>query len=72
MAALAKRLPVLFIPKELHVAPVRDDVIHNRGRSELALPQAFRAQRMLAQKTPPRGAPATAVTALCGVAAKAV
>ena len=72
MATLAKRLPVAFIPKEPHVASVRNNVIYHCRWAEPPLPQALRAQRVLAQKTSPRGAPATAITALCGVATKPV
>ena len=50
MAVLAKGLPVVFIPEQPTVAPVRDDVIHyGRGR-QLPFSLTFRAQWMLFQK----------------------
>ena len=42
MAVLAKRLPVFFIPEQLLVPSVRDDVIHNRRWGEDARLQALR------------------------------
>ena len=32
MAILAERLPILPIPKQLHVSPMEDDVIHDSGQ----------------------------------------
>jgi hypothetical protein len=47
MASLAERLPVRLIPEQPLVTPVRDDVIHNGCRDDLALRLAEGAQRML-------------------------
>ena len=38
MARLAQRLPVSFVPEELRIAPMRQDVVdHRRGRQHTAL-----------------------------------
>jgi hypothetical protein len=46
MAALAKGLPVVFIPEQLPVAPVRNDVIDNGRRGYVSFSQTLDAQRM--------------------------
>ena len=46
MAPLAQRLPVVLIPEELRITPVRNDVVHNRGFRQLLLCQALDAKRM--------------------------
>ena len=43
VAAFAKRLPVAFIPEQLLVAPVRDDVVNHGGGRERAMLHALRA-----------------------------
>ena len=50
MAALAKGLPVLFIPEQRPVAAMRDDVINHGRRSQHTVPAAFRAERVLAEE----------------------
>ena len=50
MAALAKGLPILFIPEQMLIAPVWDDVVNHRCRRNDALSHAFRAQRIALQK----------------------
>ena len=67
MAAFAKRLPVAFIPKQLHVAPVRDDVVNHGAGRELALLHTFRTQRMAAEKPCTRCAPLAVISPAGGV-----
>ena len=67
MAAFAKRLPVAFIPKQLPVAPMRDDVINHGGGRELALLHAFRAQRMAAEKPCAGCSPLAAISPTGGI-----
>ena len=67
MAAFAKRLPVAFVPKQLHVAPVRDDVVNHGGGREFALLHTFRTQRMAAKKPCAGGAPLAAISPTGGV-----
>ena len=50
MASLAERLPVRLIPEQPLVTPVRNDVIHNGCRDDLALRLAECTQRMLLQE----------------------
>ena len=67
MAALAKGLPVCFVPEQPLVTPVRNNMIHHGGGGKLAFPPAFRAQRMPLQKSfsflPPSGVIAPGVRA---------
>ena len=67
MAAFAKRLPVAFIPKQLPVAPVRDDMVNHGSGREFALLHTFRTQRMAAEKTCAGGAPLAAISPAGGV-----
>ena len=59
MAALAKGLPVAFIPEQFLIAPVRDDVIDHRRRGEPILFHTFNAQGMPSEvslsRCPPTG-----------------
>ena len=50
MASLAEWFPVRLIPEQALVTPVRNDVIHNGCRDNLALRLAEGAQRMLLQE----------------------
>ncbi len=66
MAALAKGLPVLFIPEQLGIAAMRFDVVHNRRRDEASLCLAADAPRMTFQIELPGFLPFPSVTArLC-------
>lgn len=67
MASLAKRLPVPFIPEQLLIAPMRDNVVDHGRRDDLPALQTFRAQRMLAQEAVARDAPFTAIAPAMGV-----
>ena len=57
MTALAKGLPVLFIPEKFAVAAMRNDMVdHGRGRQYTVF-LAFRTQGMPGQKRLPRLSP---------------
>ena len=64
MAVLAKRLPVGAIPKQNRIATVRNDVVNNGGRRQLAIVSAFCAKRILFEEQLTGGAPFAVVTAL--------
>ena len=67
MASLAKRLPVPFIPEQLLIAPMWNDVIDHGRRGKDAALQAFRAQRMSAQEAVTGYAPFMAVPPAMGI-----
>jgi len=50
MAFLAKRFSVCLIPEQPLIAPMRDNVIHERCRNDLSLSLAESAQRTLFQE----------------------
>ena len=50
MAVLAKGLPVVFIPEQLPIAAMGNDMIDHRGGGKLSYLPALRAQRMLLQE----------------------
>ena len=50
MAFLAEWLPVVLIPEQLLISPMREDMIHHRRGHDLALRLAKGAQRMLLQE----------------------
>lgn len=57
MAVLTKGLPVLFIPEKRMIAAMGNDMVdHGCGR-QMAVFQAFGAQRMLSKKRLPRLSP---------------
>lgn len=67
MTAFAKRLPVAFIPEQILVAPVRDDVVNHGGGREFALLHTLRTQRMAAKKPCAGCAPLAAISPTGGV-----
>ena len=67
MAALAQRLPVPFIPEQLLIAPMRNDVIDYGRRGKDAALQAFRAQWMSAQVAVTGYAPFMTVSPTMGI-----
>ena len=67
MTAFAKRLPVAFIPEQILVAPVRDDVVNHGGGREVAMLHAFSTQRMAAEKPCAGCAPLAAISPAGGV-----
>ena len=65
MAALAQGLPVFFVPEQLLVAPMRDDVIYNRRRGDDACFQTRCAQRISPQVPVAGNTPFAIIAALC-------
>ena len=72
VAALAKCLPVVFIPKECLIASVRNDMVHNRGRSDDACLQALHAQRISPQIAVAGSTPFASVSTFCSITAHPV
>ena len=64
VAVLAKRLPVGAVPKQIGIATVRNDVVNNGGRRQLAIVSAFCAERILFEEQRPGRAPFAVITAL--------
>ena len=64
VAVLAKRLPVGAIPEQYRITPVRNDMVNNRGRRQLAVFSAFCAERILFEEQRPGRAPFAVITAL--------
>ena len=46
MAVLAQRLPVVLVPEQLIIPPVRDDVINHRSSHQMALTLVKCAERV--------------------------
>ena len=65
MAVLAQRLPIAFIPEQLLISSMRDNVIHNRCRGEDTRLQAFSAEWISPQITITSAAPFAIIAALC-------
>ena len=72
MTALAQGLPVIFVPEQPRIAPVRDNMVNNGGWSQPASPHAGRAQRVLFQKRLPCGLPFPVVATKGGTAAQGI
>ena len=72
MAALAQGLPVFFVPEQLLVAPMRDDVIYNRRRGDDACFQTRCAQRISPQVPVAGNTPFAIIAALCSTSAHPV
>ena len=68
MAALAKGLPVIFIPEKIAISAMGNDMIYYGCRGQMAVFLAFRAQRMPGQKSFSRLLPVCVVSS-CGRAA---
>lgn len=64
MARLAKRLPVLSIPKQLQVTFVRLNVVNNRGWNHTTKVHVHLAKRMLTQEHQPGLLPLVAIPSL--------
>lgn len=56
-----KCLPVRFIPKELFVSLMRDDVVHDSGRSNASIAFTLSAQRMICEECQSSTAPGNTV-----------
>ena len=65
MAVLAQRLPIAFIPEQLLIPSMRDDVIHNRRRGDDAYLQALGAEWISPQVSVSGAAPFAVISALC-------
>src|SRR5471032_2856013 len=63
MAGPTERLPVLPIPEQILISPVRDDVVNDSGRLDEPLALTPGTQRMTAQEAFARPLPAVAVKA---------
>lgn len=61
MASLAQRLPVVFIPEQLLIAPVRNHMVDYRCRCEPAVLHALIAQRVALQESRAGLSPAAVV-----------
>ena len=68
MAALAKGLPVCFVPEQPGIAPMRGDVIHDGCGRQHAPLHAGVAQRIARQKLFAGFPPVRAIAALRGAA----
>ena len=64
MAVLAQRLPVGAIPKQNRIASVRNDVVNNGGRCQLAIVSAFCAEWILFEEQRTGRPPFAVITAL--------
>ena len=64
VTALAKRLPVAFIPEKALVCAMGNDVINDRRGRELAVAPTLRAERVLPKIPVAGGAPAGIISAL--------
>lgn len=58
---IAQGLPVAAVPEQIHIAPVRLDVVDHGGGRNDAASLAVRAERMLAQEAGPGLLPAVGV-----------
>ena len=72
MAVLAQRLPVAPIPEQNGIAAMRDDVVNNGSRCQLAFFSAFGTERILFEEQRPGRAPFSFITAFGGISAHAV
>ena len=72
MAILAQRLPVLLIPEQILVTPVRNDVVHHRRSSQPAFLLALDAQWMPSKIRRPHLAPLAVIPAIGGPTAQAI
>lgn len=72
MAALAKGLPVVFIPEQPLVAAVRDDVVNHCRKGKFTFLPALHAERMFLQKGFSRSAPLGVISSRIRTAAHAI
>ena len=72
MTVLAKRLPVIQIPEQFLITPVRYDMIDYRCRGDSVFRETLCAQRMLPEETISGFSPAIVIPAGSGAAAKRV
>lgn len=67
MAAFTKRLPIAFIPEQLLVSSVRNDMIHNRCFGQLSCLFTFSTEWMSHQVMLPGFLPLASVPTLAGI-----
>ena len=67
VALLAERLPVLLVPEQYRITPVRLDVVRNRCRRQFSCPLTLCAKRILYQESLSRLLPLAAIATLKGV-----
>ena len=67
MAAPAKGLPIVLIPEQFFIPPVRKDMIHNSRRSSPAMLLAHLAQGMPSQISFPGRSPSGVIAADCSI-----
>ena len=72
MAVLAQCLPVILIPEQILVSPVRNDVVHHRRSSQPAFLLALDAQWMPSQVCCPCLAPPTVIPTIGGPTAQTI
>jgi len=66
VAPFAKRLPVILVPEQYFVSPVRLDMIHNRCRGQFSYPLTLYAKRTLCQELLSCLLPLAAIASLNG------
>ena len=72
MAGSTQRLPVAFIPEQLLIAPMRNDMVNHRCRGDLPVLHALIAQRIALQEAGAGFAPAAVIATGFSAAAPAV
>ena len=72
MAALAKGLPIVFIPEKITISAMGNDMIYHGRRGQYAVFLAFRAQGIPGQKNFSRPLPARIVPPRSRAATKGV
>ena len=72
MAILAQRLPVAPFPEQNGIASVRNDMVNNGGRRQLADFSALCTERILFEEQRPGRTPPAVVTALSGITTHAI
>lgn len=72
MAALAKGLPIVFIPEQPLIPAMRDDMVNHRRRRDLPVLHALIAQRIALQKAGAGFSPAAIIATGFSTAAPAV
>lgn len=72
MTARTQRLPVVFIPEQLFITPMRDDMVNHRRRCDFAVSHAFSAQRIALQEAGAGFSPTAIITTGFCAAAPAV
>ena len=72
MTIFAQGLPMMFIPEQLAIAAMRNDMVNNSCGRQLACFSAFGTERILFEEQCPGRAPFPVITAFSSIAAHAV